>query len=44
MAAYMSPVMEFFLSNRLKVRVITPASMWVKISDMAGLLSKKGKG
>jgi hypothetical protein len=30
----MDAVMEFFLSKRLKVMVITPASMWVRMSDM----------
>jgi hypothetical protein len=34
MAAYMVEVMEFFLSRRLKVMVITPASVWVRMSDM----------
>jgi hypothetical protein len=26
--------MEFFLSKRLKVMVITPASVWVRMSDI----------
>jgi hypothetical protein len=30
----MVEVMEFFLSKRLKVMVITPASVWVRMSDM----------
>jgi hypothetical protein len=30
--------MEFFLSRRLKVMVITPASVWVRMSDMALLV------
>jgi hypothetical protein len=38
MAAYMDEVMEFFLSSRLKVMVITPASMWVRMSDMVVLV------
>jgi hypothetical protein len=41
MAAYMSPVMEFFLSKRLRVMVVTPASKWVKMSDMV-ILSNEG--
>ncbi len=31
-AAYMSAVMEFLRSRRLKVRVITPASVWLRMS------------
>jgi len=27
-------VMAFFLSKRLSVRVVTPASKWVRMSDM----------
>jgi len=33
-AAYMSLVIEFFLSVRLKVRVMTPASVCKRMSDM----------
>jgi len=32
--AYIAEVIEFFLSRRLKVRVITPASTWVRMSVM----------
>lgn len=35
---YMLPVMEFFLSTRLKVRVITPASVWTRMSLMGMVL------
>ncbi len=30
--AYMAAVREFFLSTRLKVMVVTPASVWVRMS------------
>jgi hypothetical protein len=30
--------MEFFLSTRLKVRVITPASVWTRMSLMGMVL------
>ena len=33
-SAYIAPVMEFFLSRRLKVMVITPASVWTRMSLM----------
>ena len=33
---YIAPVIEFFLSRRLKVRVITPASVWTRMSLMGG--------
>ncbi|MCO4095225.1 MAG: hypothetical protein HEQ37_18185 [Acidovorax sp.] len=38
MAAYMSRVMEFFLSTRLKVMVVTPASVWTRMSCVATLV------
>ena len=31
---YIALVIEFFLSSRLKVRVITPASVWTRMSLM----------
>jgi len=34
-SAYMAEVIEFFLSIRLNVMVITPASVWVKMSLFA---------
>src|SRR3990167_9900951 len=33
-AAYIAAVMEFFLSGRLKVSVVTPASVWTRMSLM----------
>src|SRR5688500_15540560 len=35
-SAYIARVIEFFLSRRLKVRVITPASVWTRMSLMGG--------
>ena len=32
--AYMAAVIEFFLSGRLKVSVVTPASVWMRMSLM----------
>ncbi|MCY1241984.1 hypothetical protein D3C87_1522740 [compost metagenome] len=39
-AAYMLLVIEFFLSTRLKVMVITPASVWTRMSLMERSLGR----
>ena len=36
-APYMAEVMEFFLSTRFRVRVITPASVWIEDVGSCGL-------
>ena len=38
---YMAAVMEFFLSTRFSVRVITPASVWTRMSLMGMLQYQK---
>jgi hypothetical protein len=38
MAAYMVVVMEFFLSTRLKVMVVTPASVCTRMSWVASVM------
>ena len=40
-SAYIALVIEFFLSSRLKVRVITPASVWTRMSLMEGPCCKE---
>jgi hypothetical protein len=40
-AAYMATVIEFFLSTRFSVIVITPASVWVRMSVMVGVAHDK---
>ena len=37
MVAYMAAVMEFFLSTRFSVMVVTPASVWTRMSLMGNL-------
>ena len=37
--SYMATLMEFLRSTRLKVSVSTPASWWIRISDMAVVFS-----
>ena len=41
MAAYIVVVMEFFLSTRLKVMVVTPASVWTRMSLVVSVMVKE---